>query len=39
MIITSFFVEDKEKMSHFFEKTFFLADIRLNITLEILSFT
>lgn len=39
MVITSFLIEDKEKISRFFEETFLLADTSMNIALGILFFT
>lgn len=34
IVITSFSMKDKERMSYFFEKTFLLADISMDITLD-----
>ena len=38
MLIAFFSVKEKEKMSCFFEKTFLLADISINVTLKLLFF-
>lgn len=35
MVIASFLVDDKNRKSHFFEKTFLLADINMNIVFGI----
>ena len=35
MLIPFFFIKDKERRSRFFEDTLLLADIRINIALEI----
>lgn len=34
-IIASLMIDDKDRKSYFFEKTFLLADINMNIALEI----
>ena len=39
MVIALFSMEDKEKKSHFFEETFLLANISMNIALEMFFFT
>lgn len=38
MVIASFSVEEKEERSCFFEETFLLVDISMDITLEMLFF-
>lgn len=39
MVIALFFVEDKEQRSCFFKKMFLLADINIDITLDMFFFT
>lgn len=39
MVITSYLVDEKDKKSRFFKKTFLLADVSMNVALGILFFT
>lgn len=39
MVITSFYIREKDRKSSFFEETFLLPDMNMNIAFEILFFT